>query len=102
MKNIALISAITIILISIPACRIFRAEEWSRRDECAKTLPVLRHAPNREYRRIQAIKNSSEDGLAWEACGLGADAVLLEDQGDMVRATRNVKGIAVRWVSVDK
>ncbi len=89
--------AVAVLLSAVPACRIFRGEEWARRDKCAQTLPVLRKAPDRDYRRIQVVKDTTEDGLAWQACGLGADAVLVEG-GDEIRATRNVKGIAIRFV----
>jgi len=97
MQRIVRFVVVLTVVSALPCCRVFRGEEWDRRDRCAKTLPVLRHAPNREYRRIEVLKDTSEDGLAWQACGLGADAVLV-DGGDEIRATRNVKGIAVRWV----
>lgn len=81
----------------LSACRIFRPERFEAQKRCAARLPILRQAPEREYRRLGIVKDSTDEGLAWQACDLGADAVLLEE-GDRVRATRNVKGIAIRWV----
>jgi hypothetical protein len=59
-----------------PACRVFRAEEWKRRDQCAETLPVLRSMPERPYRVIKVFEADGEGEMAWQACAVGADALI--------------------------
>ncbi len=57
-------------------CRIFRAEEWERRDRCAATLPVLRQEPERPYRVIKIVEGKNDNDLAWKACAERAHAVI--------------------------
>jgi hypothetical protein len=71
-----LVTFATLIVAATPGCRIFRAEEWNRRDVCAETLPLLREVPERPYRVIKVVRADNDDGLAWEACAEQADAVI--------------------------
>lgn len=71
--ELTLIIAMSVIA---PACRVFRAEEWKRRDQCAETLPVLRSMPERPYRVIKVFEAEGEGELAWHACAVGADALV--------------------------
>ena len=59
-----------------PGCRVFRAEEWERRDQCARSLPVLRAEPKRPYRVLGVVDADTEEDLAWQACREGGDAIL--------------------------
>lgn len=86
----------SLVVSSASCARIFRPEAYARWEACSKTIPLIRKVPDRDYRRIDIVKGSNEDELAWRACEMGADAVLVEG-GDEVRATRKVKGIAIRW-----
>jgi hypothetical protein len=64
------------IVVFAPGCRIFRGDEWRRRDACVETLPLLREVPERPHRIIKVVRADSEDQLAWEACAERADAVV--------------------------
>lgn len=57
-------------------CRITRAEEWQRRDNCAERLPVLRAEPTQPYRVIKVVEGEGETDLAWQACAEGAQALI--------------------------
>lgn len=59
-----------------PACRVIRHGEWSRRDICAQTLPLLRTEPTRPYRVVKVLEADNDDEMVWEACAEHADAVV--------------------------
>jgi hypothetical protein len=61
---------------SLSGCRVFRADEWARRDRCAKTLPLLREEPARPYRVIRIVESDNEDDLVWQACAEHAEGLI--------------------------
>lgn len=71
-----LASTVAALAMTGSGCRIFRSDEWSRRDRCAARLPVLREEPARPYRIVKIVEGESETDLAWQACAEGAQAVL--------------------------
>lgn len=73
-----MMAAATTAVLLASGCRVFRAEEWRRRDLCAHRLPVLREEPARPYRVIKILQAKSDDDLAWQACAARADAVVSE------------------------
>lgn len=68
--------AIVVLLATLSGCRIFRAAEWERRDNCARIILVYRSEPALEYRTIGIVEAVNDNDVAWQACALGANAVI--------------------------
>jgi hypothetical protein len=94
-------------LVSLAGCRIFMAEEWSRRDRCAASMQIYREAPREQYRVIKVLEAKDENDLAWKACAEKADAVIAESSagievniniGRPRRERAVVRGVAIRYV----
>src|SRR5512145_940412 len=84
--------AIVVLLAMLSSCRIFRAAEWERRDSCARIIPVYRSEPALEYRTIGIVEAANDNDVAWQACALGANAVIfggLDPSQDNSRRGKN-------------
>ena len=68
--------ALSLLLVSVSACRVFRYSEWRRRDACAETLPILDDKPTAHFEIVRAVHAGSDYDLRWKACAEEADAVV--------------------------
>lgn len=70
--------ALVLFLSCMGGCRIFMSEKYDRLERCAKSLPIYRdgNPPEREYRIIEVVQAKGDYDLAYQACDLGANALM--------------------------
>lgn len=63
----------------LPSCRLFMPEKYEARDRCAAAIPILREYPSGPYRIVggKTVGITHEQALRYEACAVGAEAVVV-------------------------
>src|SRR5271157_3624417 len=83
---------LVLIILLCNGCAILRPEWHDSMVTCQHSMPFLDHMPTYPYRIIGLVKGKSEDDMAWQACGMGAHAIIRIDDG---KAHRKLTGHAI-------
>lgn len=93
---------VLVALVALPSCRIFRYSEYSRRDRCAETLPILDDKPAEPFQIVRVVSADSDYRLRWYACAAHADAVIRAGVGSSFSgwtfsSSTELRGLAIKW-----